>query len=256
MKYRYILNRADYTDYASGKIFYSAPGHPAFPVRLASEIFQRCLALWRQLGAVGPCTLYDPCCGGAYLLGVIAYLNWENIDQIIGSDIDERALSIASCNLALLSLDGLDQRIAEISEMANTYGKPSHAESLSSGQTLRQRLLALLQMHPIKTSLFCADATGQVALLENLGVARIDIVITDTPYGQHSTWQFDQAGQKGWTNPILPMLEALHPVLAFQAVVAVIAEKKSEIHHAGYEQVSKLKLGKRQVVFLRPTPTG
>jgi 23S rRNA (guanine2535-N1)-methyltransferase len=44
MQYKYEKTMLDYSDLASGRVFYSLPGHPAFPIRLASEIFQRCLA--------------------------------------------------------------------------------------------------------------------------------------------------------------------------------------------------------------------
>ena len=43
MEYKFASERTNYTDLASGNVFYSLPGHPAFPVRLASEIYQRCL---------------------------------------------------------------------------------------------------------------------------------------------------------------------------------------------------------------------
>src|SRR5438128_795255 len=40
MPFKFAVERENYADYASGKVFYNLPGHPAFPVRLASEIFQ------------------------------------------------------------------------------------------------------------------------------------------------------------------------------------------------------------------------
>ena len=46
----------DYADYSSGHVLRSAPGFPAFPVRLASEIFQRALALRPGLA---PAALWD-----------------------------------------------------------------------------------------------------------------------------------------------------------------------------------------------------
>jgi len=60
MEYKFATDRANYADLASGHVFYSLPGHPAFPVRLASEIYQRCLALRGQ--GPSPCTIFDPCC--------------------------------------------------------------------------------------------------------------------------------------------------------------------------------------------------
>ena len=117
MLYRFASERRDYSDYASGRVFMGRPGHPAFPIRLASELFQRCLAVRRAGGLTGPCVLYDPCCGGAYLLSTLAYLHWHEIDRVIGSDIDEEALALAARNLSLLTLEGLDRRIQDLAAM-------------------------------------------------------------------------------------------------------------------------------------------
>ncbi|MBA2678764.1 MAG: hypothetical protein H0U76_10280, partial [Ktedonobacteraceae bacterium] len=85
MTYRFAQERQDYTDFATGRVFHSIPGRTAFPVRLAGEIFQRCVALYQQGGGHVPCILYDPCCGGASLLSAVAYLHWPVLEQVIGS---------------------------------------------------------------------------------------------------------------------------------------------------------------------------
>jgi tRNA G10 N-methylase Trm11 len=90
--YRFETERRDYSDYASGRVFYGLPGFPALPIRLAGEMFARALALWAAQGLRSPCTVYDPCCGGAYHLATLAYLHWSDIGAIIGSDVDEEAL--------------------------------------------------------------------------------------------------------------------------------------------------------------------
>src|SRR5690349_8686028 len=115
MQYKYERESLDYSDFASGRVFYSLPGHPAFPIRLASEVFQRCMAHREKLYKDStPCTLYDPCCGAAYHLSVLGYLHGKLIREIIGSDIHEKAVAIAKHNLDLLNVAGLDQRINEI----------------------------------------------------------------------------------------------------------------------------------------------
>jgi 23S rRNA (guanine2535-N1)-methyltransferase len=102
MQYKYIKEQVDYSDFASGRVFYSLSGHPAFPVRLASEIFQPCVVSRKKIyNDSRPCTLYDPCCGAAYHLSVLAYLYREHIREVIGSDIDEKAVALASQNLGL-----------------------------------------------------------------------------------------------------------------------------------------------------------
>src|SRR5512141_1169917 len=118
MQYQYVKEQLDYSDLASGRVFHSLSGHPAFPVRLASEIFQRCLARRETIYNTSTrCVLYDPCCGAAYHLSVLAYLHREFIQEVIGSDVDEKAVALAKRNLDLVSVAGLDRRIAEIAEM-------------------------------------------------------------------------------------------------------------------------------------------
>jgi len=63
MHYQFAKERPDYSDLASGRVFYSLPGHPAFPIRLADEILQRCLARREASHVTGPCILYDPVVG-------------------------------------------------------------------------------------------------------------------------------------------------------------------------------------------------
>src|SRR2546421_6852423 len=57
-----------YTTLFRSRVLYGGPGSSAFPVRLASEIFQRCRSRLAHQGAPPPYTLYDPCCGEGYLL--------------------------------------------------------------------------------------------------------------------------------------------------------------------------------------------
>ena len=59
MKYRFAVEKEDYTDFASGRVLYSAPGTTGFPVRLASEIIQRAFAILSEQGQRGPYTIYD-----------------------------------------------------------------------------------------------------------------------------------------------------------------------------------------------------
>jgi 23S rRNA (guanine2535-N1)-methyltransferase len=249
MPYKFALERVDYSYLASGKVFHALPGYPAFPIRLASEIFQRCLALRAAGGAAGRVTVYDPCCGGAYLLATLACLQGASIDSIFASDIEPQAVDLARRNLELLTAGGLDRRIGELTEMWNTYGKESHQSALRSAGRLREQILSLTLEHPIATRVFAADALDGTSLRDSLQGARVDLVITDVPYGRHSEWKQTTGADQP---PEWRMLEALRGILSPGALAAVAAEKGRKVAHEAYTRVQKFQIGKRQVVILQP----
>jgi 23S rRNA (guanine2535-N1)-methyltransferase len=252
MPYRFATESENLADYASGTVFYGAPGHPAFPVRLTSEIFQRCQSVRASLGAIGRPVIYDPVCGAAYHLSTLAYFHWEAIGEIIASDVDGDILAIAQRNLSLLTLEGLDRRIAEIEGLLEAYGKASHAAALASAQRLRERLVRGLASHQIETRLFQADATDAAALRNGLAGTPVDIVIADIPYGQHASWRSADPIGPPPRRPIAMMLEALRPLLSATAVVAIAADKGQKIEHDAYHRAGRFQIGKRQVVLLTP----
>jgi len=252
MPYKYENVSMDYSDLASGRVFYSVPGHPAFPVRLASEIFQRCMAHRERIYQNStPCTLYDPCCGTAYHLSVLAYLHGNQIREILASDIDTKAVALAKRNLGLLTVEGLDQRIKEIDKMTEQYHKDSHKEALASAQMLKTRITALSQDHPLATKVFQASALDREAILTNVGANSADVIFTDVPYGQHSQWQVSNSGEGD--NPIESMLDALGGVLSASSIVALVSDKGQKAAHPNYQRVEQFQIGKRRVVILRPT---
>ena len=182
MQYKYEIKDRNYSDLASGRVFYSLPGHPAFPVRLASEIFQRCLASREAIYRNStPCTLYDPCCGAAYHLSVLAYLHRNHIRQIIASDIEQEAVELAERNLGLLRLTGLDKRISEIRTMFEQYHKESHQDALRSALTLRNEISSAEEKYPISTTVFQASATDRQRILSQIPAGSVDIIFTDIP---------------------------------------------------------------------------
>ncbi len=248
MPYRYVIQRQDYSDFASGKVFINQPGRPAFPVRLALEIFERCLVICKESGLHGPIRLYDPCCGGAYHLAALAFFFWGELAEMIASDIDAQALEIAGRNLGLLTLEGMDRRIEEIERLQRQYGKSSHAEALASAGVLREQLVGLVGDHAIRTDLFQADVFDGEAVRSAFGARKADLVVTDVPYGWKSAWQ-GAAGSR--EDPIAAMLETLSGVLAEHGVVVVASAKGEKIAHPGYAPVGKLKLGLRQVAFFK-----
>lgn len=250
MQYKYAQERPDYSDFASGRVFYSLPGHPAFPIRLASEIFQRCLENRKAIYNVSaPCTLYDPCCGTAYHLSVLAYFHPEHIREIVGSDIDEKAVTLAAQNLGLLSVAGMEKRIRELSRMLEQYGKDAHKDALSSAQALKEKLDTPAEKYPVATKVFQASATDRQTISRHLQPGSVDLVFTDVPYGQHSQWQ--DSDLHGFSNPIESMLDALLDRLSPTGIVAVVSDKGQKVLHTGYQRVEKFQIGKRRAVILR-----
>jgi len=253
MPYQFATENKDYSAYASGHVFYAAPGHPAFPVRLVSEIFQRCQALRQRNGLSGPVVLYDPCCGSAYHLGTLAYLHWMEIDTLIGSDIDAEILRVAARNLGLLTLEGLEKRVQEIAQLLNLYDKPSHMSAAISAGQFKQQLSAYTQIHPINTRLFQADSTDSPQIIRGLEGRQIDIVLADVPYGKMSNWQSAEHSTAAKDESFLgQMLGALAPALSSSSIIAIASDKAQKCEHAQYRRMGRFKIGMRQVTFLQP----
>lgn len=241
----------NYEEYASGHVFYSAPGQVAFPVRLASEIFQRCLAHWHDSGGHGRCTLYDPCCGGAYHLAVLAFLHWEHIGKIIGADVAENALQLARRNLALLTQAGLKKRQQEIENAYQSFNKPSHAKALASSKQFVQQLSDLMQTAPLQTEVFLANALDPTAVQTSLAGQQVDIVFSDIPYGRGTSWHLD-ASEEAQHAPEWQLLQSLRPNLPATAVVAIAANKQAKIKHEAYRRLERFQVGKRRLTLLQP----
>ena len=251
MQYKYAKASPDYSDFASGRVFYGLPGHPAFPVRLASEIFQRCVTSREVIYKNStPCTLYDPCCGAAYHLSVLAYLHREHIREVIGSDIDEKAVALAKRNLQLLSIAGLDKRISEISRMFELYNKDSHQDALKSAYILKNRLAVLAEKHSLTTRVFQANATDSKTLSKNIKTESVDVVFTDVPYGQHSYWH--DATSNELLDPLGSMLNGLIGILSPSSIVAIVSDKQQKAYHKSFQRVEQFQIGKRRVVLLKP----
>ncbi len=245
MEYKFAEERSNDADLASGHVFYSLPGHPAFPVRLASEIFQRCMA-FRGKGD-SPCTIYDPCCGAAYHLSVIAYLHWNMIYQVVCSDIDEKAIQLAERNLSLLSPEGMERRSLELSAMHRLYKKETYRGALESLQRLQKQVACLSSIRTMQAKVFRANATIAAEMAEKLQGMDIDLVFTDVPDGQPSRWLGTRK-----SDPVESMLEALRESLQPDSLVALASGKGQAIAHKNYQRLEKLEVGKRQILILKP----
>ncbi|MBK8900699.1 MAG: rRNA methyltransferase [Anaerolineaceae bacterium] len=241
MAYRFATDKEDYSDLASGQVLVSAPGQPAFPVRLASEIFQRARAL---LGNPAAVSLYDPCCGSGYHLAVLGFLHREALASLAASDIDPTAAKLATRNLSLLTPEGLNQRRQAIAADWQAFGKASHQAALASADRLMARLA---EAPALSTHIFVADATQPGQIAARLAHP-IDMVLSDLPYGQLSAWRGEQKNQQ----PIWHLLEQLRPVLHEQSVVALATTKGKVVAHEKFGRYGRFRHGKRLITFLKP----
>ncbi len=185
---------------------------PGFPARLADEIFQRADAL---LPGSHPRSVWDPCCGGGYLLAVLGMLHPRRVAALLGSDVDERALSVAEANVELLTVDGLTERGRRLRELAADYGKASHAEAERAAGRLLERIRELDR--PVRTAARWADVFDVDGLRAVLGEESPDLVITDVPYGDLTSWQ----GAPGTEEPLPTVIRNLGVVLPVRSVLAV-----------------------------------
>ncbi len=252
MPYQFATDARDYADFASGRVLVGAPGHPALPVRLSSELFQRCLSWREKQGLTGRVCVYDPCCGSAYHLTTMAFLHWSAIDRVITSDVDATILDVAARNLRLLTRNGLQARAAEIAQMQADFGKVSHADSAESAARLAQQLERHLDQHAIVTDLFQADATQSSAVaagLASVSAPQIDVVVADVPYGWRSQWVSAEGDP---ASMLWQLLDALLPSLTPNTIVAISADKRQRCKHEGYQRADRFQIGKRRITLLHP----
>lgn len=236
MIYEYEIEKEDYSDFASGRVFYNAPNTTAFPVRLGKEIMSRCLA---QLRTDKNLTLYDPCCGGAHLLTFLGFLYREHLTAIYGSDIDEQVLEYANRNLTLLTEKGLQARKEQIQRNYDLYQKESHLHALESVE----RLEKLNQTSIKQLQCFAFNIAG----VTRPPIQNVNVVITDLPYGNIANWKGSD------DNPIQQMLTNIYQILDLNnSIVAIICDKKQKVTHESFRKIHAFNHGKRKITFLKP----
>lgn len=248
MNYRFALENKNYEDFSSGRVFYNQKGTTSFPVRLASEIYQLCKSILIKQGCDKPYVLYDPCCGGAYLLASITFLHGDEISKVYASDIDETIIPLAQKNLSLLSKEGMAERIREIQKMIAEYGKESHSQALESSLNLRNLLEN--RDKSIEVKCFVSDITQNNNLINT--THDVNMIITDLPYGEIVNWN-SMEDEKG---AVEKLLDNVLQVMSSDSVIAIVSKSKSKIKHKNFKQVERFVIGKRQITILKPIMNG
>lgn len=239
MVYKYCQNN-NFEDLASGKVIVHRTGYPNFPVRLAQEIFGRCLSYLNNPDRI---CIYDPCCGGGYLLTILGFLNFEKINTIMASDISDEAIQIAKENLSLLNKNGLGQRIQHLNHLLLLHNKKSYIEALDSAANL----LSILNnsTHEIENRVFKTDILSSHSF-DNRNF-KADIIFTDVPYGNLVKWQ-NRNEEK------INFLDQLLPVTKDRSVVAICSDKSQKFQSDKFQRVEKQIIGKRQFQIFKLAP--
>ncbi|GAA2848172.1 hypothetical protein GCM10010517_05370 [Streptosporangium fragile] len=244
MAYLHETTRADYQDLASGMVLHSAPGFPAFPVRLAGEMFQRALALRGNAREDRPVVLWDPCCGSGYLLTVLAILHRSRIAAVLASDIGEDATRIAARNLALLTRAGLSERAADLRERAERFDKPSYAAAAEAAGRIGRELAG--EGGDVPHRVHRADVLDPGELRAVIGERPPDIVVTDVPYGEQTAW----LGPHG-ADGVPGMVRSLAAVLPADAVIALAARGR-KVPLGALRPAASFRIGTRAVALIVP----
>lgn len=238
MEYKYCKNK-NFEDFACGRVIYYKSGMTNFPVRLAQEIYGRCVSYLQKKDDI---CIYDPCCGGGYLLTVLGFLNMGSINMLIGSDISDEAVELAWHNLSLLTEEGLEKRIRQLDNYYSEFGKQSHKEAIDSAK----RLMHIVKKYDKKPAI--SVFKGDILAKETLTAKdfKADIVITDVPYGNLVSWQ--GAGQ----DPINVLIENLMPILKPESVVAICSDKRQKMAVENFKRLERQRVGKRKFEILTP----
>jgi len=238
MEYKYCENK-NFEDFACGRVIYYKSGMTNFPVRLAQEIYGRCVSYLQKKDDI---CIYDPCCGGGYLLTVLGFLNMGSINMLIGSDISNEAVELAWHNLSLLTEEGLEKRIRQLDNYYSEFGKQSHKEAIDSAK----RLMHIVKKYDKKPAI--SVFKGDILAKETLTAKdfKADIVITDVPYGNLVSWQ--GAGQ----DPINVLIENLMPILKPESVVAICSDKRQKMAVENFKRLERQRVGKRKFEILTP----
>jgi 23S rRNA G2445 N2-methylase RlmL len=235
MAYR-MTEREDHRDLASGSVLRSAPGYPAFPVRLAQELFLRAATHLPN----APLTLWDPFCGSGYLATVLGLLHRQQLRRVIATDIEPEALSLATRNLALLTRSGLAARADELRARQSDFHRPSYGEAAEAAARLSAKLNA--DGGDLTAYVGTADVFDPASLTAVIATAVPDVVVTDLPYGTQTTWSGPNVPP---TDPTHQLLRTLSDVLPGHAVLAMTTRARKFPLPPGVHALERFRVGTR-----------
>lgn len=237
MEYKYAID-ANYEDFSSGRVILSKAGLANFPCRLTCEIVGRCIALLSKKGNI---TIYDPCCGGCYLLTVAGLLYPDAFSNVIGSDISEDTLDLARDNLALLTPEGLSRRKAHLELLYAEFGRDSQRGAIDSCNRF-EKIVTSRPSPYIRCDV--RDCLSPDAFTDCGFTA--DIVIADVPYDKLTSWTNDTEDAA-----IDLLLTNITQIMSDDSVAAVICDKQQKPRNHPLKRADAFTVGHRKVEILR-----
>ncbi|MGN1346639.1 MAG: hypothetical protein ACI4V1_07615 [Eubacteriales bacterium] len=236
MDYKYT-EKEDFSFLASGNVIKHFSGMPCFPVRPGLELFERAYHLIEK----EKITVYDPCCGSGFSLTVLGMVKQKKIDSLYGSDIDAACLEAASCNLAMLTREGLLSARDKV--LRNENITELRREQLNDSVA---RLLPSLVNPAMRTGIFRQDILQASPVLPE----RADYVFADIPYGRMTEWK-TESEMETEEDPIQRFLAHIAPVMADHGVLVICGAKDLRLRTELFRKTEKIRLGKRLIYFLR-----
>lgn len=252
MKYKFEKVKENYSVFSSASVLQSFPGLPAFPVRLASEVFLRVVEILDSKGGIGKYSVYDPFCGSGYLITTLALLHSNKISKILCSDINCDAANLARLNLDLLSKEGLNRRVEHLQDNYKKYNKPSHLEAIENADYISRHYHSKV-LESIPTKVFCADAF-HVGKNEFSTEDKVDIVISDLPYGNQTILETGDERSDSRQNIFIDLFQSLSLTLKHGGVIVLISIEAISLKQAlGINIITHVKIGHRHIYFCQST---
>lgn len=246
MKYKFEKEKKNYSLFASGSVLFSFAGQPAFPLRLTSEIYQRCEEILKRTNLNPPYSVYDPFCGSGYLITSLGFLHGNQISSLTGSDINNDAVNLTNRNLSLLSFAGLSQRRQELIALYRKFNKDSHLEATEKVTQLIENYLTP-HLEKIVKYAFQADALSNSSIESNIKGKSIDIVISDIPYGNQTKWILkDELINK--ETPVVDFLATIKYFVKPKGLVVLAAQHSINFSNIpDFFKINHFKIGHRHI---------
>jgi 23S rRNA (guanine2535-N1)-methyltransferase len=147
-------------------------------------------------------------------------------------------------NLRLLTGEGLGERAAELTDLADRFDKPSYEAKAAAAARLARQLTRTGGDVPSVAGV--ADAFDSGQLVPVLGGRTPQMVITDVPYGEQTDWAGPAVGAG-----VPGMARAVASVVPAETVIIVAVRGRRVPLGDVVPPVQRFKVGTRSVAIVR-----